>query len=254
AMGACAHHSNSACHRAPIVMIAISDSRRSIDVPNLSFAPSADSRRPAPGAVTNALNGPASPPSAVRTRSLRPLTMPSHSCCPSGSSSSRRTYGIRLIARTITSAPPAFTSRHPLPLPHPDALPRPLPVGRLSAPPPRPPSESRHPSPTRRPLLSHTILTRLFIRITYLISEYTGDHGQNALICSEKQPPSSPGREVVHARVPGPRGPRARRRPRLAGPGLRAGRGLPRGRGGPIRGVRAFHRRRARRDPSGGGR
>ncbi len=47
-MGACAHHSNSACHRAPIVMIAISDSLRSIDVPNLSFAPSEDSRRPAP--------------------------------------------------------------------------------------------------------------------------------------------------------------------------------------------------------------
>src|SRR6185369_2289732 len=137
-------------------------------------------------------NGPASPPSAVRTRSLRPLTMPSHSCCPSGSSSSRRTYGIRLIARTITSAPPAFTSRHPLPLPHPDALPRPLPVGRLSAPPPRPPPESRHPSPTRRPLLSHTILTRLFIRITYLISEYAGNHGQNTLICSEKQTPLPP--------------------------------------------------------------
>ena len=39
-------------------MIATSDSRRSIDVPNLSFAPSEDSRRPAPGAVTNALNGP----------------------------------------------------------------------------------------------------------------------------------------------------------------------------------------------------
>jgi hypothetical protein len=43
-MAACAHHSNSACHRAPTVMIAISDSRRSIDVPNLSFAPSEDSR------------------------------------------------------------------------------------------------------------------------------------------------------------------------------------------------------------------
>src|SRR6185437_3858389 len=150
AMGACAHHSNSACHRAPIVMIAISDSRRSIDVPNLSFAPSADSRRPAPGAVTNALNGPASPPSAVRTRSLRPLTMPSHSCCPSGSSSSRRTHGIRLIARTITSAPPAFTSRHPLPLPHPDALPRPLPGGRLFPPPP-PPPPPRAPPPRPPP-------------------------------------------------------------------------------------------------------
>ena len=90
-MAACAHHSNSACQRAPTVMIAISDSRRSIDVPNLSFAPSEDSRRPAPGAVTNALNGPARPPSAVTTRSLRPSTMASHSCWPSGPSSSRRT-------------------------------------------------------------------------------------------------------------------------------------------------------------------
>ena len=66
------------------------DSRRSIEVPNLSFAPSEDSRRPAPGAVTNALNGPARPPSAVTTRSLRPSTMASHSCWPSGPSSSRR--------------------------------------------------------------------------------------------------------------------------------------------------------------------
>ena len=49
--------------------MAISDSRRSIDVPNLSFAPSEDSRRPAPGAVTNALNGPARPPSGVTTTS-----------------------------------------------------------------------------------------------------------------------------------------------------------------------------------------
>jgi hypothetical protein len=49
-MGACAHHSNSACHPAPIVMIAISDSRRSIDVPNRSFAPArtAAAPRPAP--------------------------------------------------------------------------------------------------------------------------------------------------------------------------------------------------------------
>jgi hypothetical protein len=38
--------------------MAISDSRRWIDVPNRSVAPSEDSRRPASGAVTNALNGP----------------------------------------------------------------------------------------------------------------------------------------------------------------------------------------------------
>ena len=50
AIGACAHHSNSACHRAPIVMMAISDTRRSIDVPNRSVAPSrtAAARRQVP--------------------------------------------------------------------------------------------------------------------------------------------------------------------------------------------------------------
>ena len=54
-----------------------------IDVPNRSVAPSEDSRRPAPGAVTNALNGPARPPSAVTTWSPRRSTMLSHSCWPS---------------------------------------------------------------------------------------------------------------------------------------------------------------------------
>jgi hypothetical protein len=79
AIRACAHHSNSACQRAPTVMMAISDSRRSIDVPNRSTAPSSDSRRPAPGAVTNALNGPARPPSEFTSCAPRPSTMLSHS-------------------------------------------------------------------------------------------------------------------------------------------------------------------------------
>src|ERR1019366_9499611 len=63
----------------------------------------AERGQPPPGAVTNALNGPARPPSAVTTRSPRPLTMLSHSCWPSGPSSSRRTYRIRVITRTITT-------------------------------------------------------------------------------------------------------------------------------------------------------
>src|SRR5690348_13902227 len=196
-MGACAHHSNSACHRAPIVMIAISDSRRSIDVPNRSFAPSADSRRPAPGAVTNALNGPASPPSAVRTRSLRPLTMPSHSCCPSGSSSSRRTYGIRLIARTITSArrPSADATPYlPLPLP-PPLTPRPPPglaPGRPTAP-TFPPALGPPPSHTARALSPRpTTRARPSTRIPHLISKYTVDHGQNPLLCLIRKSPLPP--------------------------------------------------------------
>jgi hypothetical protein len=110
---ACAHHSNSACQRAPVVMMAISDRRRSIDVPNRSSAPSEDSRRPAPSAVTNALNGPAKAPSAVTTTSPRPSTIPSHSCWPSGPSSSRRRYGIRLITRTLTTGRSSAHRRDP---------------------------------------------------------------------------------------------------------------------------------------------
>ena len=81
-----------------MVMMATSLSRRSIDVSNRSVAPRADSRVPPPGAVTNALNGPDRPPSAVTTVLPRVLTMLSHSCWPSGPSSSRGTFGIRVIA------------------------------------------------------------------------------------------------------------------------------------------------------------
>ncbi len=53
--------------------MAISDSRRSIEVPKRTIAPSADTRRPVPGAVTNALNGPARPPLGGHERFAEPI-------------------------------------------------------------------------------------------------------------------------------------------------------------------------------------
>ena len=51
------------------------------------------------------VEGPARLPSAATTSSPRRLTMPSHSCWPSGPSSSRRRFRILAIARTITTCP-----------------------------------------------------------------------------------------------------------------------------------------------------
>src|SRR6185312_16885139 len=94
---------------------------------------------------------------------------------------------------------------------------------------PAPAPASPHPLPARSPLLSHTIPARVFIRIMYLISEYTGDQERYPLLCLMKKP-SFVERVVVHVRVTGPRGPRARRRSGLAGPrpdDRRGARGIP---------------------------
>ena len=90
AMRACAHHSNSAFQRAPTVMIATSDSRRSIDVSNRSTWPSQVRCRPTSGACTKALNGPVRAPWSLTRAAPREPTMPSHTTCPPGPSSSRR--------------------------------------------------------------------------------------------------------------------------------------------------------------------